>query len=115
MSMIRDEIDTRPECGVNAQGKCYCANGHSRSANGSDSEDQDLTEARRAVRTSARRMALHGAERWLEGPYVLINVAAELGLADDEIRDEWKRGYSRAEHLLSVLRAGGPAQAKETD
>jgi hypothetical protein len=60
-------------------------------------------------------MALRGAECWLEGAYVLINVAAELGLADDEIRYEWKRGYSRAEHLLSVLRAGGPAQGKETD
>ena len=113
--MIRDEIDTRPERGVNAQGKGYCGNGQPIPATGFDSDDENLNTARRAVRTSARVMALHGAERWLEGAYVLINVAAELGLADDEIRAEWKQGYGRAEHLLSVLRAGGPDQGKETD
>lgn len=115
MSLISDDLDWCPECGAYRQDKGYCASGHPSAASGSVSDDEDRTEARRAVRTSARVMALRGAECWLEGAYVLINVAAELGLAGDQIRAEWKRGHRRAEHLLSVLRAGGTAQGKETD
>ena len=115
MSLISDDFDTCPECGAYRQDKGYCASGHPRASNGSDSDHEDLTEARRAVRTSARVMALRGGECWLEGAYVLINVAAELGLTDEQIRADWKRGYRRAEHLLSVLRADGMAQGKETD
>jgi hypothetical protein len=60
---------------------------------------------RRLVRKSARKAMLHGMEAWEAGRWhVYVNIAGELGLSDEVIRSEWRRGASRAGHLLEVLR-----------
>jgi len=67
----------------------------------------DQTEARRAVRRSARVMTLRGYERWKAGAFVLVNVAAALELPGEEIRREWARGVTRARHLRALLAEAG--------
>jgi hypothetical protein len=62
-------------------------------------------DLRRLVRKSARKAELRGMEAWEAGRWhIYINIAGELGLSDEAIRNEWRRGASRAGHLLEVLR-----------
>ena len=63
----------------------------------------DLHAARCAVRRSARILCLRGSARWRASAFILVNVAAALGLPDADIRREWASATRRAEHLRALL------------
>ncbi len=63
----------------------------------------DTTDLRKLVRKSARKMTLRGYGEWSQGWHIHVNVASELGLDDNEIRNEWSAAVKRARHLRALF------------